>query len=558
MTQGDALNILKMGHTAFLTGAAGSGKSYVLREYISYLRKHGIPHAVTASTGIAGTHINGTTIHAWSGIGIKDFITKHDLENFEEKQPLYQKWNNTEVLIIDEISMLSSVFLESLDKVAKHMRRNDKPFGGLQVVFCGDFFQLPPIVKNTKGIESMRDAFAYSAKAWKEAKPVVCYLTEQHRQKDDVLTTILNSVRKGDVDEFVWDHLEERGRESSSHQGEHTKLYTHNVDVDEINQKAFDSIEGKPYVYPMSTRGSQKLVDGLMKNCLAEETLRLKVGARVMCIKNDPDKKFQNGSLGIVVDFDKENTPTIELLNGKKIQIFSESWRIEDEGKVKAEITQLPLKLAWAITIHKSQGMTLDAAEIDLSKSFGSGMGYVALSRLRSIEGLYLKGIHAGALAIDEHIRIDDEAFHKRSSQAEDALKKYTKEGLVELHNAFILRAGGSLEQLNEEQAEEFVKKPSTILVTKPYIDSKKSIKEIAELRGLTQETIISHIEKLIEIGEKIDIKYLLPKSADKKKIIEAFAKMEDMKLTPVHEALKGKYSFQEIRLVRASLVQNP
>ncbi|MEK7588697.1 MAG: AAA family ATPase, partial [Patescibacteria group bacterium] len=139
MIQKDALAILKMGHTTFLTGAAGSGKSYVLREYIQYLKKHNVPHAVTASTGIASTHINGTTIHAWSGIGIKENITKYDLENFEEKPSLYKKWNSVEVLIIDEISMLSSNFLNMLDLVAKHMKRYEKPFGGLQVVFCGDF-----------------------------------------------------------------------------------------------------------------------------------------------------------------------------------------------------------------------------------------------------------------------------------------------------------------------------------------------------------------------------------------------------------------------------------
>ena len=146
MLQTTALSILKLGHTTFLTGAAGAGKSYVLREYISYLRKHGVSYAVTASTGIASTHINGSTIHSWSGIGIKDTLTKYELDALEEKQNLYKRWNNTSVLIIDEVSMLHANFIDMLDKVAKHMRRNDTSFGGMQVVFTGDFFQLPPVV----------------------------------------------------------------------------------------------------------------------------------------------------------------------------------------------------------------------------------------------------------------------------------------------------------------------------------------------------------------------------------------------------------------------------
>ncbi|MEK7588698.1 MAG: helicase, partial [Patescibacteria group bacterium] len=313
----------------------------------------------------------------------------------------------------------------------------------------------PPIIKNIenqKNIKKMRDIFAYSAKAWKDSKPVICYLTEQHRQEDDVLTTILNSIRKGDIDEFVWEQLELRSESEASHKGEHTKLYTHNVDVDAINQRAFNTLEGKAHTYEMVSKGKDKLVESLKKNCLAEETLKLKKGARVMFIKNDKDRKFQNGTLGTVVDFGSDLMPIVELLDGKKVYTSNDSWHIEDDGKVKAEISQIPLKLAWAITIHKSQGMTLDAAEIDLSKAFGFGMGYVALSRLRSIEGLYLKGIHGGALAIDEEIRGDDENFKKRSEQAEDALLKYDKKSLQKLHDTFIKKFAQKKVKKTEEE----------------------------------------------------------------------------------------------------------
>jgi thymidine kinase len=147
MTQATALSILSLGHTTFLTGPAGSGKSYVLRQYIQYLKEHGVTVAITASTGIAATHIGGATIHSWSGLGVRDELNDYDLSLFEEKKALYTRYQNTNVVIIDEISMLSSNFLDMFDRVCKYMKRSHLPFGGMQIIFCGDFFQLPPVVR---------------------------------------------------------------------------------------------------------------------------------------------------------------------------------------------------------------------------------------------------------------------------------------------------------------------------------------------------------------------------------------------------------------------------
>lgn len=546
MTQKDALSILKLGHTTFLTGAAGAGKSHVLREYIQYLKEHGIAHAVTASTGIASTHINGMTIHSWSGIGVKDRLTAQDIEAIEEKQNLYKRYTNTHVLIIDEVSMLHANFLDMLNRVAKAIRRDERPFGGVQVVFCGDFFQLPPVAKGEQLPENL---FAYASVAWKESKPVICYLTEQHRQEDDELTTILYSIRRGDTDDDTWESLAKTEKHKSGKH--HTKLYTHNVDVDSINDEEFAQIEGKEHVYHMQSHGRAALVEALKKNCLAEEELRLKKGAKVMCIKNDPERKFMNGSLGVVKDFDAEGAPIVELVSGKTVKVLADSWRIEEDGKVRAEITQIPLKLAWAITVHKSQGMTLDAAEIDLSKAFAYGMGYVALSRLKSLQGLRLIGMNPTALLVDESVREHDTRFLASSKKAEEAIKKYDEATIKQFHEEFINASGGHIEAYTDDEEEE---KTDTLTQTQELLKAKKTVKEIASIRALTEDTIIGHIEKLVEKGEKVDVKHCLPSKKIVAEIEDAFKKSKGKKLSPVHDLLKGKYNFHTLRLVRAGM----
>lgn len=549
MTQKEALTILKLGHTTFLTGAAGAGKSYVLREYLAYLRAHRVPYAITASTGIAATHVGGQTIHSWSGLGIRNSLTAYDLDALTEKQPLYKKWNGVKVLIIDEVSMLSAQFLDMLGALGKEMRRDGRPFGGLQVIFSGDFFQLPPISKR----DEMQALYAYHALAWKEAKPVICYLTEQHRQEDNELTNILKEIRTQDVTEYTYDLLRERSEVNAERSV--TKLYTHNVDVDSINQKEFEKIEGDTREYRMVTKGSAKNIEMLKNNCLAHETLSLKIGVKVMCIKNDLERRFVNGSLGTVHAFDAEGAPVVELADGKKVTVRADSWRMEEDGKVRAELSQIPLRLAWAVTIHKSQGMTLDEAEIDLSKAFAPGMGYVALSRLKSLEGLFLKGLGNSALLLSSEVREMDDTFQAKSDLAAEALLKYKEEDLIKKQEDFIISCGGSLEEA-PVASDEIEEKISTFEETKMLLKEKMSLQDIAKKRELTVDTIIGHIEKMVERDEEVTIDHLLPKKKDLAHIEKALAdilkKEGAYKLTPTFDALGGVYDFHTLRLVRA------
>ena len=410
MKQKEALEILKMGHNVFLTGSAGSGKTFLLNQYIDYLRKKKVNIGITASTGIAATHMNGVTVHSWSGMGIKDKLTNKDIQKLLKRKRLKSNFEKTKVLVIDEISMLHHFQLDLVDRICKAFRQNYEPFGGMQVILCGDFFQLPPVSK-----ENNKVCFVSESDIWPDMNLKVCYLDEQHRHSDSELTKVLNDIRADNVGEYTLEPLRKRYKNGNINFSNLTKLYTHNIDVDTINNRELEKLEGESSVYTMTSRGNRKLVETLKKNCLAPEELVLKKGALVMFVKNNFEEEYVNGTLGIVVDFNDEGLPVVKTARGRTIHANYKSWMFEEDGKAIAEISQIPLRLAWAITVHKSQGMTLDAAEIDLSKSFVEGMGYVALSRVRSLSGLKLMGLNDMALRINKEVLELDKELMKAS-----------------------------------------------------------------------------------------------------------------------------------------------
>lgn len=547
MRQSEALDILKMGHNAFITGAAGSGKTHLLNEYIRYLRENGVTVGITASTGIAATHMGGTTIHAWSGLGIRDSLTAYDLESMEEKSYLWKRFEDVKVLIIDEVSMLHHFRLDLIDQITKFFKRSDKPFGGMQVILCGDFFQLPPVSR--MGEQPSR--FAYHANSWKELNLKICYLEEQHRQKDGEYLEILNAIRENTVSPLIMERLKSRHNKTLDTKREATKLYTHNADVDAENMRELDKLPGELVEYQMDTRGKENIAETLKKGCLAPEMLRVKKGARVMLVKNNHEEKYANGTLGVVEDCDGYGI-TVTLNDGRTIAVKPANWKIEEDGKTKAEIIQYPLRLAWAITVHKSQGMSLDCAEVDLSQSFEKGMGYVALSRIRSLEGLSLKGINEQALAVNEEVFEFDKLLRAKSTDDARELKEEPRSHIEEIQKTFLSKIAPTKPAKT--------KKVETTEETKRLLLEGKPLSAIARERELKEATIIDHLEKLVAEDPKIDLTSIR-EGIPKKRLTEMMSALKKggkesgvYRLTPAKIILGSDYSFEEIRIARLFL----
>ncbi len=410
------------GASVFLTGPPGAGKTYVLNEFVRRAERRGKRVAVTASTGIAATHIGGSTIHSWSGLGIRDQLMPYDREWLGANDRLRKRYAGTDILVIDEVSMLHGKRLDMVNEACKLLRGSDAPFGGLQVILVGDLFQLPPVNRESELVD-----FAHTSAAWEELAPKICYLSEQHRQQGDRLLDVLEAMRRNEVEDWHTDALMERVGKQPSGDVPVTRLYAHNVDVDTINDRHLFALGGETKTFMMETRGGATKVEQLVRSVLAPEVLELKTGAEVMFVANNFAEGFVNGSRGQVTGF-KNGLPLVELTSsGRIITVETHSWTLMEDGKKRAEVIQLPLRLAWAITIHKSQGMSLDGAEIDLSKSFTPGMGYVALSRVRSIDGVFLTGInnmamqlHPDIFEFDAELRSASDSLASQTADATD------------------------------------------------------------------------------------------------------------------------------------------
>lgn len=561
MTQEQSLSILKTGANVFLTGEPGSGKTHVVNSYVSWLEAAGINVAVTATTGIAATHIGGMTIHAWSGIGIRDSLSQFDLDKIANTEKVAKRVRSAKVLVVDEISMLDGQVLDMVDKVTRIIRQSSDSFGGLQIILVGDFYQLPPITKQGQVLR-----YAFESYAWQQARPLICYLTEQYRQEDEMLLSLLKSIRANAIEEDHFTLLSEQ-QEIGYEDLEPTRLYTHNADVDAVNLAKLKELKGTGHKFNMTSQGAKPLVESLVRNCLSPAVLELKEEAMVMCTKNNFEVGYVNGTLGRIVRFDdKEGWPIIKTPAGREITIKPVSWELTEDGKVRASIEQVPLRLAWAITIHKSQGMSLDAAEIDLSKAFVYGQGYVALSRVRTLMGLKLLGMHPNALKVDPKVINSDQRFRHESSLAEDTFQAMAEDELEKMQKQFVSASGGKFPtgEIQTKIHGQRLKKESTFSETKRLLEEGYSISKIAKERKLNESTVWSHVEKLAEEGEigLLQIDKLTSQIKDWDQIYsELNNKMTEIgteKLKPIFEAADERYSYDLIRIARITFLLSP
>ncbi|PIR99010.1 hypothetical protein COT87_01780 [Candidatus Collierbacteria bacterium CG10_big_fil_rev_8_21_14_0_10_44_9] len=352
-----------------------------------------------------------------------------------------------------------------------------------------------------------------------------------------------------------------------------TKLYTHNKDVDRINQEELDLLKSSVKIFQSKNQGSKKNIEKIFNSSLVNEELSLKKQALVIFIKNNYEAGYINGTLGEVIDFDKTTAqPIVKLFSGRQIIVEPEDWKLEDsKGEVKAVVKQIPLRLAWALTIHKSQGMTLDAAEIDLSKTFETGQGYVALSRIKSIDGLRLLGINDIALQVDKVILNIDKKIKEASDRHENKFETLAKQEKESLAREFIIKNNGTIDDneilINKKQnakksgQSNINKKENTLKISKNLLAKKKNISAVAKARGLSVKTIMGHVKKIAKLYPNFDLSHLKPKPIIINNVSKASKKIKarknpddlladgSIKLRAIFEQLNEEISYDDIQL---------
>ncbi len=381
---------IKKGKNLLLTGPAGTGKSTIVKALKDYFKYR---LAVTSTTGISALNIGGGTIHSFSGIGI------HSEPDAVATIAAQMNWGKvrkriqtTDVIVVDEVSMLSEKQLVLLDLVFKRACMNDLPFGGKTMVFVGDFLQLPPVVKRGE-----TNNWIFNSETWKKAEIENVHLYKIHRQTDPEFLRHLISLRFGWCDEATNQFFQSRTFEESQIEPTTLRFFSTNLEAERFNLTNLNNLPGEVRVHKAYIDGiSEHYIKQIKQNTLAQEVLDLKVGARVMFLSNykpegSDDYLWVNGSLGTVVDYKLRN-PVVELdESGQRVTVEKYTWKLLDWADNElACFEQIPLKLAYGVTIHKSQGLTLAKAVIDCRRIFADGQAYVALSRVKTSDGLFL------------------------------------------------------------------------------------------------------------------------------------------------------------------------
>lgn len=393
--QNRVVEYVEQGYNLFITGPGGVGKSFLIR----WIHEHFRDVVLTAMTGCAATLLGESafTLHSWSGIGIGDGTVEEILKEVKKRKGAIGRWMSCKILIIDEVSMLTGETFDLLNRLAQIIRCNTKPFGGIQLLLFGDFFQLPPIAKG--------EGFLFEATSWKDTIDFIFALKKIQRQTDKDWQKVLNKIRCGKYDSFCHEKILPRVVESmdvfESWEIKPTRLFCRNLDVDALNARELAKLNQEKKTFSTRTEISSKAghfdfdiknaVEVMDKNFPYSVSLDLCLGAQVMLLYNmNTQAGLINGARGVVIGFENiTRYPIVKFKNGIQETIGPYEWKMKKYKGISR--VQIPLKLAWACTIHKIQGQTLDSVVVDCGSTvFEYGQTYVALSRVKDLEGLHL------------------------------------------------------------------------------------------------------------------------------------------------------------------------
>ena len=417
------LSLLMNGENVFLTGYAGTGKSYILNKLKEKLGK---TLTITSTTGIAAVNVKGQTLHSWAGVGLCKNPVHKTIEKIYSRPSVVKQIRNCKILAIDEISMLNIETFEYVDEVLKVIRESVEPFGGIQVLFIGDFYQLPPVEAIDKNEYALFDEdtfnperrYCFDSPLWEDFRLKNIVLKRNFRQNEEDFIKALSDMRTNSLTEEDIELLKSRETYLDTFETNMLHIFSTNFEADRYNLAKFNMIDepvkvfeaqdgvyrGTKPVYIGFTDNEQYILDIFGKNCRAEKEIALKIGAKVMLLVNmDFNRGLINGSCGDIQNFN-ETTITVKFDNGEIAEIPKHKFEYYYHDKLTAERTQFPLKLAYGITIHKSQGMTLDKLVVDCSRIFEKGQAYVAMSRVKTLDGLYLKNFSKDKVMVDERV----------------------------------------------------------------------------------------------------------------------------------------------------------
>lgn len=392
-----ALDMCESGENIFLTGGAGSGKSYVIREFMKTKDEKQMP--ILASTGAAAVLLGGRTFHSFFGLGIMEGGAQATLDRLMNDKRAIKRIRQVEGVIIDEVSMIPGEALQVAEAISQIARESTLPWGGLRVIAVGDFGQLPPVTKNGQ----KRD-WCFLNEVWKRSDFQTCHLKLNQRIQNIDFLNVLADVREGKLTPRVQNFLEERTKpHDEDHPG--TRLFPRRDQSDDYNQKKLKEINEDEILVDSIYLGEQRFIEILSKSAPVPALLKLKIGCRIMFLKNDPQRRWVNGTRGTLTGFEADHL-TVRKEGGREVKVEKLSFSMLDaEGNAKASVIQFPVILAYATTIHKSQGATLDELWCDLGALWEPGHGYVALSRLRDPSGLHIVRWSPRSFIVDPEVQ---------------------------------------------------------------------------------------------------------------------------------------------------------